>query len=545
MKLKDYRDWKDIYNKEVKELEDLINDLRFFLISHNNKFGGHLGSNLGVLEITVAILNKFSLQDSKIIFDTGHQSHFYKLLTNRISNFDSIRKYQGISAFQEIAENNLDHISNGHSSTGLSIGLAHKISNPEDEIIVVVGDAAFLNGVSLEGITNIANQNEKIIIIYNDNEHGIGDNNLKIKNPKSFFMSMGLDYVLCNEGNNLESVIASLEFAQKTKNSTVIHFKTKKSNGYLISNSRTLNHNISLNKSNRLIVSDKIIAKFYHDKISIDKDIKLISPGMIESNLLFDLKATFPNNVIDVGINEEHAVLLATGFAINKLKAVVSIYSTFFQRTFDQIIHDVARNDLPVTFIIEKVGLSCDNGVSHHGIYDLSMCNNINNKKIAHPRNSFELEKMLELSYDNKNEPFFIRVENKTNPHNFENKSFKIGEYEVVNFDSKNLNTLISYGQNCNIFEKIIEENNLPINLINARWLHCIDFNIVDKIKNTKIFIYEHVINNGSLSSLFRENNIEIKSFNLKSNHIGHGKLESLLKENNIWYNDIIDKILN
>ncbi|AXK51171.1 1-deoxy-D-xylulose-5-phosphate synthase [Spiroplasma alleghenense] len=545
MKLINYKNWKDIYKNSIDEIEELINDLRFFLIKHNENNGGHLGSNLGVLEITVGLLNYFKLDETKIIFDTGHQSHFYKLLTGRIEDFANIKKFEGISPFQEIRESQYDHISSGHSSTSLSFALAHKISDLQKNIIAIIGDAALLNGVAFEGLINIANQSEKIIIIYNDNGHGIGENKLKIKDSENFFKSLNLEYVFCQNGNNIVDVLNAIKKASQFEKTTVIHFKTEKSFGYDHNNSRTANHNISLIEDKSKKNLDVIINKFYEKNINSDKSIKLISPGMIESNLLFDLKSKFPKNVIDVGINEEHAVLLAAGLAINNQKPVVSIYSTFFQRTFDQLIHDVIRNSLAVTFLIEKVGLSIGNGVSHHGIYDLSMCQNIENKIIVQPRNEFELNRVLEISKENNLSPFFIRLENFVKENNHQKDNFDIGKYESVLYDENNENTIITYGENCNIFEKIIRENEFPINLINARWLHTIDEKSVEKVKNTKIYVYEHVIYNGSLASLFKKLNIQIIDLNFKKNKIGHGDMESLLKENNLWYNDVIKYILN
>ncbi|AHI53896.1 1-deoxy-D-xylulose-5-phosphate synthase [Spiroplasma sabaudiense Ar-1343] len=545
MKLVDYKDWNDIFDVNIECLNDLITDLRFFLIDYVQENGGHLGSNLGVLEITVGIINVFGLKNSKILFDTGHQSHFYKILTNRKFAFEKIKSNNKVSNFQEHLESEFDHISNGHSSTALSIALGHKISNPEDEIIVIIGDAALLNGVALEGLVAIANQDKKIIIVYNDNDHGIGENFLKINNPKKFFESLGFEYHFEKSGNDIEKVIDNLKIAKSSLKSTVLHLKTLKSNGFLGSDRESLNH--SINKKPNLNVTnlDQVVKNFYLKKLQNGKSLSIISPGMLISNKLLELKKMYPKNVFDVGINEEHALLLGVGLALNNQRVIISIYSTFLQRAYDQLVHDVFRNNLPITFLIEKVGFSWNNGISHHGIYDLAICQTFNNAIIGHPRSEFELNIMLEQSFNNLKAPFFIRLENNVRENKNFQKKFEINEYELINFNEKNKATLFTYGENLNIFEEKIFSQKLPINLVNARFLNKLDEKVLAKVMKTEIFVYEHVISKSNLATLFREKQIEIVSYSVETHNVGSGDETSWLKDLKLDYDSVVKKILN
>ncbi|AOG60517.1 1-deoxy-D-xylulose-5-phosphate synthase [Spiroplasma helicoides] len=540
MKLSKFLNHKGIYgNRNKEDLLELCDDIRKYLNEYTNIHGGHIGSNLGVVELTVAILSFFDLNDSIVMFDTGHQSHVYKLLTDRYEKYNTIKKMNGISNFQETKESKYDWISNGHSGTVLAYAYSYAKTKKSKNIISIIGDASFYGSYTHVSLLNIANLKNKTITIINDNNESIGENGIKIKDLKTYSESLGFNYIYCDDGHNFDKLFECLDKVQNSKNHVILHIITKKAFKYIGANCLDNNHTISEDKKNSYqeLVADILESKF-------DENSILLSPAMINPSLFTNIQRKYPNNVIDCGINEELCALLAAGFANQGKNVYVSVYSTFFQRMFDQLMHDIVRNDLKVTFLIDRGGLSYSGGVSHHGIYDISLLNNVKNCLIYNPFNKADI---LNISNVLKN-PTKLKVIRYEKAKVSDLECFVSDNYkwcEII-YNKENEKTLISYGSVLNEMYDYIINKKLSINLINARFIKPLDLDLLKKHIKNKIFVYENIIEGNNLYSLIRDTkiedmNIEGKSINL--NHIGHGDKDELLDSINMNVSDYIDYI--
>ncbi|QHX36688.1 1-deoxy-D-xylulose-5-phosphate synthase N-terminal domain-containing protein [Spiroplasma sp. BIUS-1] len=542
MKLSQLSTFKDIYQiKDNDQLIELAQDIRDFLNDFVNKNKGHIGSNLGVVELTLSILSYFDLEKTIVLFDTGHQSHVFKLLVHGIEKFNTLKQYKGLSNFQEIKESEYDWISTGHSSTSLAYQFGYALASDKQNIISVIGDAAFFGSYTLPGLINLQNTEKRTITIVNDNNQAIGENSLAIKDIKMYVESLGFKYIKCEDGHDFEKLFNSFDQALNSKEHVVIHCITKKAFKYKGENELFQNHSVESKMENSY---SKLIANEL-EKNFTENDF-LVCPAMLNSSNFDNLKNKFNKNVIDVGINEEFGILTASAIANTGKKTFVSIYSTFFQRVFDQLVHDVFRNNLSMTFLIDRGGLNYSGGVSHHGIYDVSLVNNFENSIIAQPYSLNDLKVLTQQSYNNKDKQFFLRYENLEAIDDQKNEEFEIGKWDEIIYNKNNRLTLISYGNVLNDFKTNIENNNLEINLINARYINPIDKEMIKKHKENNIFVYEQVINRNNLfSNIKREfNNLNLTSFAFSKTDIQHGSKELILKELNMDVEYIINKIL-
>ncbi|WP_342274986.1 1-deoxy-D-xylulose-5-phosphate synthase N-terminal domain-containing protein [Spiroplasma endosymbiont of Cantharis lateralis] len=541
MKLVDLKNYKTLHKiKDSQSLIQLAQEIRIFLNDFVEINKGHIGSNLGVVELTLSILAYYNLDESIVLFDTGHQSHIYKLLVHGLKKFKTLKKFNGLSNFQEIAESKHDWISTGHSSTSIAYQFGYAIASDKKNIISIIGDAAFLGSYTLAGLLNLQNADKRTITILNDNNQAIGENSIKIKDMKMYVESLGLKYIKCEDGNNFDHLFKALDQANEEKQHVVIHCFTKKALGYSGKENLFEKHSLEpniVNNYSKLIAIE--LEKYF------TKNDYLICPAMLNSSNFTNLKNKFKNNVIDVGINEEFSVLTACAIANTNKKTFISIYSTFFQRIFDQLIHDVFRNNLAMSFLIDRGGLSYSGGVSHHGIYDLFMINNFNQAIICQPYSINDLKNMIKQSYLTNDKQFFLRYENMQAIEDKTNSEFKIGEWQELIFNKNNNITLISYGNVLSEFKNYIETNNLKINLINARYINPIDIKLLEKHKDNKIFVYEQVINKNNLFTNIknRYNNLNIFSFSFDKINIKHGEKELLLKDLNMDIETVIKKI--
>ncbi|AGR41223.1 1-deoxy-D-xylulose-5-phosphate synthase N-terminal domain-containing protein [Spiroplasma taiwanense] len=542
MKLNKLLTFRELYNnKNIAELEELSQNIRDFLINFVNLNNGHIGSNLGVVELTIAIFAQFDLKNTILLFDTGHQSHVYKLLVNGIKKFKSLKKYNGLSNFQEINESNFDWISTGHSSTSLGYAFGYALANNMKNIVSIIGDAAFLTGYVHSGLLNLNNVNKKTITILNDNREAIGENALFLKDSKKYIESLGFEYFLCENGHDFKKLFFAIKIAKKAKKHIVIHCLTQKALGYNGERSLVFNHSIENNIENSY---SKLIAEYIETKFS--KNDFLVCPAMLNSSNFNNLKQKFKNNVIDVGINEEFAILTACAIANSKKKVFISIYSTFLQRIFDQLVHDVFRNNLPMTFLIDRGGLNYGGGISHHGIFDISLINNFKKAIIAQPYSYSDLKRLIDLAYFTNDKQFFIRYENEKTIMNDNKNEFEIGEWEELKYNINNKVTLISYGSILEDFLNYFQENNLKINLINARFINPIDKTMLEKHKENKLFVYEQVIDKNNLFTNIKEylyNKNDIFSFSFSETNIHHGDKKNILKALKMDIESIVNQI--
>ncbi|AGR42141.1 1-deoxy-D-xylulose-5-phosphate synthase N-terminal domain-containing protein [Spiroplasma diminutum] len=541
MKLLELKNFKAIYNnRDNEDLKELAQDIRNFLNDFVNQNNGHIGSNLGVVELTLSILSYFDLDDSIVLFDTGHQSHIYKLLVHGIEKFKTIKEYNGLSNFQEISESEYDWISTGHSSTSIAYQFGYAIANNKKNIISIIGDAAFYGSYTHPGLINLQNIDKKTITILNDNNQAIGKNALAIKDIKKYVESIGIKYIKCENGHDFEELFNSFDQANNSNEHVFIHCITKKAHGYDGKNELFENHSIEPINNNSY---SKLIAQEIENNFT--NNDYLICPAMISSSNFLNLQNKFKKNVIDVGINEEFSILTASAIANSNKKTFISIYSTFFQRIFDQLVHDVFRNNLPMTFLIDRGGLSFSGGVSHHGIYDISLINNFENSIICQPYSVNDVKVLAKQAYLNTHKQFFLRYENLAAIEDKSQEKFKIGQWQELIFDENNTLTLIAYGNILEEFYNIIREKKLNINLINARYINPIDEEMIKKHRNNIIFVYEQVINKNNLFSnmKFKFDNLNLHSFSFESRNIKHGNKEFLLEEFNMNVESIIKRI--
>ncbi|WP_425379420.1 1-deoxy-D-xylulose-5-phosphate synthase [Spiroplasma endosymbiont of Stenodema calcarata] len=546
MKLKDYQNHYDLKDLKTKALIELANDVRQLIIETVTKNGGHLASNLGAVELTISLLKTFDIDHNDIIiFDTGHQTYAYKILTDRKRYFSTIRLSNGLAAFQHVKESKYDYISNGHAGTGLSTAIAYSYNSQYNNIICVIGDAAFTNGLTLEALTHLGMLPNKIIVVLNDNGMSISKNVnilhtavskvrtgwlyrsaskiskvlryippftllwlahlLVEKIIHSFaipglFAGFRLDYIGTVDGHNFRKLNKSLHQAKKTLTSVVVHVKTKKGYGYGLTQAEQEKcHSYSLKDTKDSEWSYYVAQTVKETFQTAAEKFYFISAAMQASIYLEEFMLENPQYCIDVGLAEEHAVTLASGFSLDHQHVVVSMYASFLQRTYDQILHDVIRNRLPVIFLIDRAGLSLGDGDSHHGIYDVGFLNSMGDIPIiSQPATSAEFDQLFKLALRNKENPFFIRYPKGGIVHQPLTQEFQIGQWEYVIQNAKATILLITYGNNVVKAQAIITKlGTNKINLINARFINPVDQIMLKQIKAggyQHIVVFEEVI---------------------------------------------------
>ena len=453
----------DIKKLSKEELEQLARELREFIISVVEKTGGHLASSLGVVELTIALLRVFSPPEDEIVWDVGHQSYPYKILTGRKEKFHTLRQYGGISGFPSIKESPYDAFGTGHSSTSISAALgirvAKRLKGEEGKVIAVIGDGALTAGQAYEGLNNAGQLGEDLIVILNDNEMSISKNIGAISNyltklttgeslrrakerleevtkklfgekvykglkrvedlivkglfpPGMLFEELGFRYVGPIDGHDIETLETTLKNVSKMKGPTLVHVLTKKGKGYRPAEERPDKfHGVSPRKSSpepRPPTYTEVFATTLIDVAEKDERIVGITAAMPSGTGLDRFKERFPGRYFDVGIAEQHAVTFAAGLSKEGLKPVVAIYSTFLQRAYDQIIHDVALQELPVVFAIDRAGLVGEDGATHHGAFDLSYLRAIPNMIVSAPKDEEELRHLIYTAIKS-GKPFAVR----------------------------------------------------------------------------------------------------------------------------------------
>lgn len=461
-KLEDYKLPDDIKKLSYKELNSLSESIREFLINKVSKTGGHLASNLGVVELTVAIHKVFNLPEDKLILDVGHQSYVHKILTGRMQGFDKLRQFNGLSGFPKASESPYDHYDTGHSSTSVSAAFgmtkARDIKGKSNEVIALIGDGALTGGMAYEAMNNIGASKSKVIVILNDNGMSISPNvggisrhlsNLRTSkgylNAKKFvktkvrsipaigesiaqslaafkndikysvlekggilFEELGFTYLGPIDGHNIHAMTQVFEKAKSLKEPVLIHVITQKGKGYI--NAEVLPgkfHGVApFNAETGEIITkpinvsySSILGDFLVKKGREDERIVAITAAMSDATGLWKFEHVFPDRFFDVGIAEEHAVSFACGLAKEGMKPVCAIYSSFLQRSYDQLIIDVCMQNLPVIFAIDRAGVVGADGETHNGVFDLSYLSQMPNMTVLAPKNGDEFVEMLNYAY--------------------------------------------------------------------------------------------------------------------------------------------------
>ena len=607
MKLENIKNPKFLKDLDYQELNELSTDIRKFLIENVAKTGGHLSSNLGIVELTMAIHKNFDCPKDKIIFDVGHQAYVHKILTGRAKDFKTLRKLNGLSGFQKISESIYDNYEAGHSSTSLSaalgFALARDMKHENNNVIAIIGDGSIGNGLCYEALNHIGDAKTKLIVILNDNEMSISKNvgalhNTldKIRSTKKYHKTMkdtksvlqkipvvgkylyylmkhlkeslkklymkegylfeefGLNYYGPINGHDFKELDKYLQMAKNETQPVLLHVITTKGKGYKYAQEDKIGlwHGVGpfdietgkmlAPKDDRISWSDAI-AKHLINIAKKDKKIIAITPAMANGSKLNSFKEKYPKRFIDVGIAEEHALILANAFSLEGEKPFVSIYSTFLQRGYDEIQQDLARMQGNVVIGIDRAGIVGEDGETHQGIFDIAILNNIPNIIIMAPHDSKEAGDMLYTAFQTKGLVAIRYSKDKVKYDEAKYTLQNIGEWQITNYLEKRTcdGYLISYGDFLNTALEIQEDlkaKNIYLQVINARYIKPMDIKILAMLakQNKPVFVYEEVVSVGSLGSEIAKYLLEHNFNNIYENYtvpdefIKQGKRAEIIK---------------
>lgn len=603
----------DIKSLTDEELKILASEIREFLIEKISVTGGHLASNLGVVELTMALHLALDLPKDKIIWDVGHQSYTHKLLTGRREGFDGLRKYGGMSGFPKRKESECDCFDTGHSSTSISAGLgyalAREITGEDYKVVSVIGDGALTGGMAFEALNNAARLKSNFIIILNDNNMSISENvgglssylagfrtadayldlklNVlnslnkmpygekmvsKIRKTKSgikqllipgmFFEEMGIVYLGPVDGGDLHGIVKLLREASHIDGPVLIHVMTHKGAGYApaerhparFHGTEPFDIETGLPKNPRVKANYTDIFSTVMRKLG-DRDEKVVAvtAAMTDGTGLKRFHNMFPERFFDVGIAEQHAVTFAAGLAAAGLKPIFAVYSSFLQRAYDQILHDVCIQNLPVIFAVDRAGLVGSDGETHQGIFDYSYLTSIPNMSVAAPKNLWELRAMLDFAMDYK-APFAIRYPRGTAYRGLKEFmqpiSYGKGEmlYEEEDIALLAVGSMVSTGEH--VREKLKEEG-YSCTLANARFVKPFDKELVERLaKNHRLIVTmeENVLQGGfglPVTAYIHEHYPQVKVLNiaLPDAYVEHGNVSVLREGLGIDSDSIIRKL--
>ncbi len=597
------------------DYQELADEIRAFLIRHISETGGHLGSNLGCVELTMALHIAFDLPEDKIIWDVGHQSYTHKLLTGRREGFESLRQYKGMSGFPKRRESDCDAFDTGHSSTSISAGLglvqAREISGQDYKVISVIGDGSLTGGMAYEALNNASKLKKNFIIILNDNNMSISENvggvsnylnsirsaemylDLKegvynslmrsgnegtvraIKKVKStvkrlivpgmIFENMGITYMGPVDGHDVDAMVHMFEYASRVDNAVVIHVRTQKGKGYIPAE----RHPARFHGAEPFEIATGLPKKIrekanYTDVFStvmcklgrMDDKVVAITAAMPDGTGLKRFHNLYPERFFDVGIAEEHAVTFAAGLAAGGLKPVVAIYSSFLQRAYDQILHDVCIQELPVVFAIDRAGLVGSDGETHQGIFDLSYLATIPGLDIMAPKNKWELADMLRFAVEH-SAPVAIRYPRGEAYDGLEEHrpAIEYGKCEVI-FEESDI-CLIAVGSMVKTAVEVreaLKAKGLSCSLINARFVKPLDDKMTEMASKHKLVVtMEENVKNGGFGERFRmayeesvhgEAGPDFLHIALPDSYVEHGNVAILKKELKIDAQSIEEAIL-
>lgn len=599
----------DVKKLNMDELEELCSDVRELLISTVSNTGGHLASNLGVVELSVALHKVFNSPTDQIVFDVGHQCYTHKILTGRKDKFDTLRTEGGISGFTRPNESEHDIFSSGHSSTSISaaVGLARakQIKGEKGKVIAVIGDGALTGGLAYEALNNCANDNSNLIVILNDNNMSISQNvgsmarnlntirtsphyvtfkskvqrrlaklpkiggqitrmvtliNSKIRTKvlhSTFFEDLGFRYYGPIDGHDLDALIDVLKVAKAHNHSVLIHIDTVKGKGYNPAEKNpTQFHGIGkfdINTGESKSGGENFSSKFGDTMCKFankDNRICCVTAAMAEGTGLTRFSREYPKRFFDVGIAEQHAVTFSSGLAKNGLVPVFAVYSTFLQRSYDQIVHDVSMQGLKVIFAIDRAGLVGEDGESHQGVFDTAYLNSVIGLTMYAPAYYDELEAMFYEGIYKCKGAVAIRYPRGKEGYRPENYTYEHNSISVFgDFNAKNC--IVTYGREFSecyqAFEQLDDTFLVKINKIKP-----LDIAIIDCVKNARnIYFYEEAIKSGgvgeSFAELLKANNINacFKHIAIDDEFVKQATYKSQLCKLKLDCNSIIEEVNN
>jgi len=605
----------DIKNLDMNQLSQLAEELREYLISVISDTGGHLSSNLGVVELTLALHYCFQSPYDKLIWDVGHQTYIHKILTGRKEDIKTIRKYKGLSGFPKRSESKHDVFETGHSTTSLSAALgfakAREILNENNYVVPIIGDGSMTGGMAFEAMNNASRLHSNFIVILNDNQMSISKNvggissyldsirtgsvykemkeeveKTLIKIPKigkdvvkvirdvkssikqlfipgMLFEELGFTYLGPIDGHNVSALIRTLNQAKRMNEPVLIHINTTKGKGFKPAEQNpTKFHSmkpfhIENGKCKKKPCLGNYSQVFGDKLVSMAKTndrLVAISAAMPEGTGLSGFAEKYPNRFFDVGIAEQHAVTFAAGLASNGIRPVVALYSSFLQRAYDQIIHDVCMQKLPVVFAIDRAGLVGEDGETHQGVFDTSFLNHIPNMTILAPKNGLELEHMLEFAVAF-NGPIAIRYPKGNASSMLEHKQEPIecGKCEWIRKGESA--AIISVGTMTETAVKVAErldKEHIHCSVINARFIKPMDTQMIEDVAKSHsiiIIIEENVLTGGYGSSFLQhvsDMQLDTRVINLgiKDTFIEHGTRKEQLELCRLDENGLYEQII-
>ncbi len=588
----------EVKRLSAAEAAKYCNALRSFLVKTVSVTGGHLASNLGIAEISMALVRSFRLPEEKIVYDTGHQSYIHKLLTGRGEAFSSLRSFGGISGFPRREESVFDAFGTGHSGTGISAALgfakANRLLGKKDFTVAVIGDGSFTGGMVFEALNNV-DPRDRLIIILNDNGMSIGKsvgalkgalNRMRTRGYYRFkdgvqtalesiplvgkelaevakkakdtvkksalpmgnlFEQYGLHYFGPANGNDLETVEFLLSEAKKKSGPSIIHLCTKKGKGLAEAEKDPSRfHGLSPKKNGAVEKSGPSFSALFGDTLcklgETDERIVAITAAMADGVGLGDFAKKFPQRFFDVGIAEEHALTFAAGLAAAGLVPCFAVYSTFFQRAFDQLLHDAALQKIPVTVCLDRAGISGEDGSTHHGLFDVAMTLPIPGVKIYAPCTQKEMETALKRAFEEKEASSVIRYPKGEVSPVIENAFPFEREMEKKDFGKDPEIIVVSYGrtlENCLLAAEAVSQRGVPTRVIRFGMLKGFDEALLPSLfpENAKLLLVEEGMEEGGFSqSLLQKlckTGILVKTAKIlaiREAFVPHGSQKELLK---------------
>lgn len=601
-----------------EQLKDLSEDIRSFLIEKLSVTGGHIGPNLGVVELTVALHKAFNSPDDKFLWDVGHQAYVHKILTGRADQFDTLRQFKGLCGFPKMIESEHDVWEAGHSSTSLSAAMgmakARDIQKKKNFVIPIIGDGALTGGMALEALNHIGHEKTDMIVILNDNEMSIAPNvgalhnvlgklrthgtynkakdeieSLLKKIPAvggklagtaerlkdslkyllvsgAFFEELGFTYLGPIDGHSFEDLEENLKNAKKMKGPVLIHVITKKGKGFKPAEQDKIGtwHGTGpykmetgdfVKSASKAPSWSALVAETARRLAREDSRIVAITPAMPVGSKLEGFASEFPDRMFDVGIAEQHATTMAAGMAAEGMKPLLVIYSTFLQRAYDQVLHDICRQKLNVVIGIDRSGLVGADGETHQGVFDISFLRHMPNMVIMMPKDENEGQHMVKTAFDYSDGPIALRYPRGNGlgvPMDEELTPIPIGSWEVLKEGSQAV--ILTFGTTIPMALKAADELsklNISVEVVNARFIKPLDEAMLKDIhsRNMPIITVEESALQGGFGSAvleyYNEQNLQanVKRIGIPDMFIEHGDVNQLLEEINITSDSIVDLV--
>ncbi|SHS80061.1 1-deoxy-D-xylulose-5-phosphate synthase [Mycobacteroides abscessus subsp. abscessus] len=604
-----------------QQLQELSEDIRQFLIEKLSVTGGHIGPNLGVVELTIALHTCFTSPKDKILWDVGHQSYVHKILTGRASEFDTLRQYKGLCGFPKMIESEHDVWETGHSSTSLSaamgMAIARDLKKEKSFVVPVIGDGALTGGMALEALNHIGHEKKNLIVVLNDNEMSIAPNvgalhsilgrlrtagkyhwakdeleyllkkipavggklattAERIKDSLKyllvsgmFFEEMGFTYLGPVDGHNYDELFENLAYAKKTEGPVLLHVITKKGKGYHPAESDVVGtwhgtgpYKIETGAFPKPAETpppawSKLVSETVRRLAREDERIVAITPAMPVGSKLEGFASEFPDRMFDVGIAEQHAATVAAGLATQKMKPFLAIYSTFLQRAYDQVVHDICRQNLNVFIGIDRAGLVGADGETHQGVFDIAFMRHMPNMVLMMPKDENEGQHMVNTALKYDDGPIAMRFPRGNGvgvPLDKDLKTIPIGTWEVIK-EGEDV-AILTFGTTIPMAleaAKHLEQQGISVKVVNARFIKPLDRQMLSELFERKmpVLTIEEAVLQGGFGSSILEFAFENRYFDAVIDRMGipdqfieHGSVDELLKEIDLTVDSTIRKVI-